>query len=65
MYDIEKNIQISLRFFATIGFVFLSMILCHCITPYAYFTPYAIKQFPFWILGLGTGYCLNQFRKYY
>lgn len=58
--EITKNVSITTHILSTIGLIFLMMLICHAVGPYAYFTPYGIYQLPFWIVGLIVGYCGRQ-----
>lgn len=53
---ITSNVNRTIHVLANIGIIFLIVIMVHCISPYAYFTPRFIQEFPLWILGCGIGY---------
>ena len=58
--EITKNVTTTMNISANIGFIFLMMLSCHFMGPYAYFTPHAIREMPLWILGFGVGYLGRQ-----
>lgn len=63
--EITKNVTTITHILSNIGLLFLIFLMAHLIGPNPYFTPYAIYQLPYWIIGAMVGYCGRQLYNNY